>query len=82
MTSDEFRRRADRVRELPLEGVLISLGAVRDPQDASKWQTQQGPLSVTGCRFMNWQQGCGGGGAIDLVMHLAQLEAEIGRAHV
>jgi hypothetical protein len=27
-------------------------------------------LSVTGAKFMNWHRGRGGGGAIDLVMHL------------
>jgi hypothetical protein len=27
-------------------------------------------ISVTGCKFFDWSRGCGGGGAIDLVMHL------------
>jgi hypothetical protein len=30
-------------------------------------------LTVTGAKFMNWNCGQGGGGAIDLVMHLHQL---------
>jgi hypothetical protein len=69
-SADDFRRRAAMVREIPLETVLIYGGAVRDRQDRSKWHTERGLLSVTGCQFMNWQQGTGGGGAIDLVMHL------------
>ena len=40
-------------------------------RDRRKWHTEQGPLSVSGPKFMNWQRGQGGGGAIDLVMHLA-----------
>jgi hypothetical protein len=74
MNFHELRRRAAVVREVPLETVLISRGAVRDRQDRSKWHTEQGPLSVSGPKFINWQQGQGGGGAIDLVMHLAKVD--------
>jgi hypothetical protein len=74
MNGDDFRRRADRVRSVPLEDVLLLRGAVRDPRDRAKWHTERGPLSVTGSRFMNWNRGQGGGGAIDLVMHLAGLD--------
>lgn len=71
---DEFRQRADAVRDLPLELVLLVHGAVRAARDKSKWHTARGTLSVTGAKFTNWQQSCGGGGAIDLVMHLAALD--------
>jgi len=74
MNFDDLRRRAALVRAVPLETVLIFRGAVRDRHDRSKWHTEQGPLSVTGPKFMNWQRGHGGGGAIDLVMHLADLD--------
>ena len=60
------------MRELPLESVLRARGAVRDRRDKHKWHTDQGPLSITGARFMNWQQGVGGGGAIDLALHLGE----------
>jgi len=75
VTRDDFRRRADLVREIPLEVVLRSWGAVRDPRDKSRWQTRRGPLSVTGTKFFNWHASHGGGGAIDLVMHLAGWDA-------
>jgi hypothetical protein len=75
MTRDDFRRRADLVREIPLEVVLRSWGAVRDPRDKSRWQTPRGPLSVTGAKFFNWHDRHGGGGAIDLVMHLGGCDA-------
>lgn len=72
MNFDEFRRRADAVRDIPLEAVLASRGAVRDRHDRARWNTERGPLSVTGAKFTNWHGGSGGG-AIDLVMHLAQV---------
>ena len=54
--------------------MLQALGAKPDRHDCAKWHTAQGPLSVTGAKFMNWQQGVGGGGAIDLVLHLMGLD--------
>ncbi|MHB8954561.1 MAG: hypothetical protein ACYC4U_16440 [Pirellulaceae bacterium] len=73
MTLDDFRRRAAAIRDLPLVAVLIARGAVRDRHDHGKWHSEQGPLTITGAKFMNWSQDRGGGGAIDLVMHLAQV---------
>lgn len=70
MIRDDFRQRANVVRDIPLETVLLWRGAVRDPRDRSKWDTEQGPLSLSGSKFMNWRRSQGGGGAIDLVMHL------------
>ena len=75
MASDDFRRRADAVRALPLETVLVRWGAKRDPRDKSQWRTERGPLSVTGAQFFNWHLHEGGGGAIDLVMHLSGCDA-------
>ena len=43
---------------------------MRDRRDKSRWRTPRGPLSVTGTKFFSWHDGHGGGGAIDLVMHL------------
>lgn len=74
MNFDDFRRRAARVREVPLETVLALRNAVRDPRDRHKWHTEQGPVSITGQKFTNWHWNTGGGGAIDLVMHLADLD--------
>jgi hypothetical protein len=74
MNSDDLRRRATVVREVASETVLILRGAVRDRHDRFKWHTEQGPVSVSGPKFMNWHRGTGGGGAIDLVMHLANVD--------
>jgi hypothetical protein len=67
------RRRAEVLRAIPLTTVLTYRGAERDRFDRSKWHTERGTLSVTGARFWNWTIERGGGGAIDLVMHLADL---------
>jgi len=72
MNFDEFGQLADQMRELPLESVLRARHAVRDRRDKYKWHTDQGPISITGTRFMNWQQGVGGGKAIDLALHLGE----------
>lgn len=69
----DWRARADRLRALPLPVVLEHLGAATDLHDPAKWRTDQGVLTVSGPKFMNWNQGLGGGGAIDLVMHLRQV---------
>jgi hypothetical protein len=68
-----LRDRANQVRGIPLESVLRLSGAQPDRYDQRKWHTAQGVLSVTGAKFMNWNCGRGGGGAIDLVIHLHNL---------
>ena len=54
--------------------MLPLCGARRDRDDRRKWHTPAGVLSVTGAKFMNWTLGTGGGGAIDLVIHLRHLD--------
>ena len=76
MTRDDFRRQADAVRSIALETVLACWGAQRDRRDRSQWRTPRGPLTVTGPKFFNWNQEQGGGGAIDLVMHLGGWDAK------
>ncbi len=61
---------ADQVRSIDLIRVLKQLNCQPDPADRKKWKTPKGSISVTGQKFMNWTSGSGGGGAIDLVMHL------------
>lgn len=70
MNFEQIRRRADQLRAIPLSSVLRVWGAQPDPLDKRKWHTPHGVLSVTGTKFMNWNRGVGGGGAIDLIIHL------------
>jgi len=70
MPMNPIQKRADRVRGIPLEWVLRLVGAKPDPHDCQKWHTSEGALSLTGPKFINWSRGIGGGGAIDLIIHL------------
>jgi hypothetical protein len=63
-----------RLRAVPLAEVMERVGAVRDARDKARWKTPRGPVSITGMRFYNWHEHAGGGGAIDLVMHLHEAE--------
>ena len=74
MTFWQRRERAHCLRAIPLEAVLRVSGARWDSQDKHKWHTSAGVLSVTGAKFMNWTRGVGGGGAIDLAIHLNNLD--------
>ena len=69
-----FGDRLDHLRRVPLPAVLRETGAQRDRSDKAKWHTSKGAISITGMKFMNWQQSLGGGGAIDLAMHLNNLD--------
>lgn len=70
MNHDPKPNPPERLRAIPLPAVLALWGATPDPQDRHKWHTAQGVLSINGAKFINWNRGEGGGGAIDLVMHL------------
>jgi len=66
----EIKNKADLVRRIDLVSVLRRTGCIRDKYDRAKWHTSQGAISVSGTKFMNWTKCLGGGGAIDLVVHL------------
>jgi hypothetical protein len=70
VTFSERRNLVSGLRAIPLESVLRLYGARPDRQDKHKWHTSEGALSITGTKFMNWNTGIGGGGAIDLAMAL------------
>src|SRR6266481_2071891 len=74
MTFWQRKTQAQHLRAIPLEMVLPLGGAQPDRYDRHQWHTTAGVLSVTGPKFMNWNLGVGGGGAIDLVMHLHHLD--------
>lgn len=68
------KNQVNALRHIPLEQILLALSAKKDSRDRAKWHTSKGVISVTGCKFFNWSQNKGGGGAIDLAMHLADLD--------
>jgi len=71
---ESIRQKCDLVRSLDLTIVLEAIGAEKDKFDKAKWHTEKGTISVCGRKFMNWSKGTGGGGAIDLVMHLKNFD--------
>ena len=77
MRGDGFRQRANAVRSIPLADALAKWGADRDRIDGNRWHTERGPVSITGGKFFNWHLQQGGGGSIDLVMHLGDCNASV-----
>lgn len=70
MNAPADRERTNRLRAIPLTDILRAIDAKPDPHDPVKWHTERGVLSVNGAKFFNWNTAAGGGGAIDLTMHL------------
>ncbi|MCP4374162.1 MAG: DUF3991 domain-containing protein [Deltaproteobacteria bacterium] len=66
----EIKNRADMARRIALEEILKRSGCLRYRFDKTKWRTPQGTISIRGEKFFNWTAAIGGGGAIDLVIHL------------
>jgi 5S rRNA maturation endonuclease (ribonuclease M5) len=66
----KYQELADKVRDVPLEKVADELGLDPDPKDKHKWQHENHIINITGSKFYDWQHLKGGGGAIDLVMHI------------
>ena len=62
------------LRNTPLDPLLERLGAQPDPKDKHNWRTPVGRITVTGLKFFNHDENTGGGGAIDLVMHILQCD--------
>jgi hypothetical protein len=74
-TYEDIKNKAGMVRHIDLKEVLKRTGAIKDNIDKAKWRTCQGVISVTGQKFINWSDGgIGGGGAIDLIIHLKQYD--------
>jgi hypothetical protein len=60
----------DKMRDLLLGEVAYELGLEPDPQDSHRWIHPNHMINITGAKFFDWEQGKGGGGAIDLIMHV------------
>ncbi len=65
---------ANKVRDLPLEQVAHELGLDPDPKDKHKWKNSDHIINITGSKFYDWKERRGGGGAIDLAMHVNQCD--------
>ncbi|MGF1523285.1 MAG: strawberry notch C-terminal domain-containing protein [Leptolyngbyaceae cyanobacterium] len=65
---------ADEVRGIDLEIVAANLGLELDRYDKHKWRNGDHIISISGPLFMDWLADQGGRGAIDLVMHVQEVE--------
>ena len=64
----------DEVRGIDLEIVATNLGLELDRYDKHKWRDGDHIISISGPLFMDWLADQGGRGAIDLVMHVQNVE--------
>lgn len=58
-----------RLRRLPLRQVAAALGYRPYPRDRNRFRRDGSVLSINGAKYYDHIRGCGGGGAIDLVIH-------------
>ncbi|MEM1310086.1 MAG: DUF3991 domain-containing protein, partial [Cyanobacteria bacterium P01_H01_bin.153] len=65
---------ADEVRGIDLEIVAANLGLELDLYDKHKWRDGDHIISISDRLFMDWLADQGGRGAIDLVMHVQDVE--------
>jgi Toprim-like len=64
----------DQVRDIPLRDVLEHYGFETEPEGTTlRARSEHHNIVVTGSRWFDNQAGLGGGGAIDLVIHIAQV---------
>jgi len=69
----QWKQEADQLRELPLEDVAWHLGLNPDKKDGRKWTGLGHIIDIDGSKFYDFfpNDQRGGGGAIDLVMHVS-----------
>lgn len=70
--AERYRAAVEQLREIPLTQIAVELGLDPDPKDQRKWRSDDHTLNITGSKFYDFHTSRGGGGAIDLVMHVEQ----------
>lgn len=74
MNRDEYRALFTQARHADLHDVMATLGGEPDRYDRRKFRVDGRHISINGEQFYDHDAGCGGGGAIDLVMHVRQCD--------
>jgi len=67
----DYKAVVAQARQLDLHDTIQTLGGAQDRYDTHKWRVNDEHISINGERFYNHDQQKGGGGSIDLVMHVA-----------
>lgn len=72
--SAELKALTEQLRSLPLEEVAQNLGLQRHRYDKHKWKSEAHIISINDGKFYDHLASQGGGGAIDLVMHVLECD--------
>ena len=67
----DYKALVAQARQLDHRDTKQTLGGVQDRYDKHKWQVNGEHISINGEKFYNHDRQSGGGGSIDLVMHVA-----------
>jgi hypothetical protein len=67
----DYKALVAQARQLDPRDTMQTLGGVQDRYDTHKWRVNDEHISINGERFYNHDRQSGGGGSIDLVMHVA-----------
>ena len=70
MRSKENQYNLSRLRNIDLAETMQILDCIQDSADKRNYKTEVGRITLTSEKFFNHDTGKGGGGAIDLVMHV------------
>jgi len=74
-TAAKAKEYATQLRDIPLADVLGGMGyVIRQEGSSMLCDTTQGKIGIQGVKWYNYHEQHGGGGAIDLVMHLEQCD--------
>jgi Protein of unknown function (DUF3991) len=73
-TNRELQDLTDRLRSLPLEEIAQNLGLQQHRYDQHKWKSEAHIISINDGKFYDHLASQGGGGAIDLVMHVLECD--------
>jgi len=66
----DYKALVAQARQLDLRDTIQTLGGAQDRYDTHKWRVNDEHISINGERFYNHDRQQGGGGSIDLVMHV------------
>jgi len=66
----DYKAIVAQVRQLDVCDTMRQLGGAQDRHDTAKWRIDGEHISITGEKFYNHDRQGGGGGPIDLVMHV------------
>lgn len=82
-TAAKAKEYATQLRDIPLADVLGGMGyVIRQEGSSMLCDTTQGKIGIQGVKWYNYHEQHGGGGAIDLVMHIEQCDYATALRHL